>query len=222
MGKKSIWLRLGAAAALVLGVGWALKALGVDVTKITPERVRAFILSFGVWAPCIYILAYGQPIIPLPASLMTGLAGAAFGKWWGTLVALTGATLRAGTEFFVARLLGREVVAKLLKGKVAALDEKLGENSFKAVLLIRLIPNLPFDMQNYGLGFSKVRAIPYLVATFLGILPGCFLFVYAGESITNPKQLWKLLLAILLIVGFTVLTSAWRKRQAAAKTGSAS
>ncbi len=217
--KGSTWLKLAGFAFLVAGIGWGLKAAGVDVRQLTPERVREFILSFGVWAPVVYIVAYGQPIVPLPAIVMTGLAGVAFGKGWGTLAALCGATLRACTEFLVARLLGREVVAKLLKGKVAELDQKLGENSFKAVLLIRLIPNLPFDVQNYGLGFSRVRFWPYLLATFLGMIPGGFAFVYLGESITNPKQIWKLGVAILLIVGLMWAQRAWKTRQNAAGAG---
>ena len=213
--KSSTWVKLGIFAVVVVGMGFALKGLGVDFSRLTPDHLRAFVLSFGVWAPLIYILAYAQPLVPLPASLMTGLAGAAFGKWWGTLLALTGATLRASAEFLVARLLGRDAVAKLLKGKVAALDQKLSHNSFKAVLLIRLIPNFPFDIQNYGLGFSQVKFLPYVVASFLGMLPGCFAFVYLGESITNPKQIWKLLLAVLLIVGLMVATSVWKRRHSA-------
>ena len=216
---RSSWIKIGV-VVLILAIIWAVaRAAGFDVRQLTPERFRAFILSFGVWAPLVYILAYAQPLITLPASLMTGLAGAAFGRGWGTLAALTGATLRASTEFLVARLLGREVVAKLLKGKVAALDQKIGQNSFKAVLLIRLIPNLPFDVQNYGLGFSQVKFLPYVAGSFLGMLPGCFAFVYLGESLTNPKQLWKLGLAILLIIGLMVATSAWKRRQVAS-TGS--
>ena len=209
------WLKLGLIALFLLGLVWALKASGLDLTKVTPERVRDFVLSFGVWAPAIYLLSYAQPLVPLPASLMTGLAGAAFGRGWGFLAALAGATLRAATEFLVARLLGRDAVAKLLKGKAAALDQTIGDNSFKAVLLIRLIPNVPFDLQNYGLGFSQVKFLPYVMATFLGMIPGCFAFVYLGESLTDPKQLWKLGLAIVLIIGLMVATSAWKRRQAA-------
>ena len=208
------WVKLVLLSTVLAGVVWLLSALGLDLRRISPERIRTFVLSFGVWAPVVYILAYAQPIIPLPASLMTSLAGAAFGKWWGTLAALTGATLRAVAEFLVARLLGRDVVAKLLKGKVAALDHKLGENSFKAVLLIRLIPNFPFDVQNYGLGFSRVQFVPYLAATVLGMIPSGFAFVYLGESLTDPKQLWKLGVAIVLIVGLMTATSLWKRRHA--------
>lgn len=211
--KSSTWIKLGAFLLLVIGLGWVLKALGVDLTQVTPERIRGFVLSFGVWAPAIYLLAYGQPIVPLPASVMTITGGLAFGPLWGALAALGGATVRATSEFLVARLLGREAVAKLLKGKVAQLDQKIGANGFKTVLLIRLIPNLPFDVQNYGLGFSQVLFGPYVLASFLGMIPGTFAYVYLGYSLTDPKQIWKLGVAILIIVGLMVAQRAWKSRK---------
>ena len=211
--KGSTWVKLGAFLLLVIGLGWVLKALGVDFTQVTPERIRGFVLSFGIWAPAIYLLAYGQPIIPLPASVMTITGGLAFGPLWGALAALGGATVRACSEFLVARLLGREAVAKLLKGKVAELDQKIGAHGFKTVLLIRLIPNLPFDVQNYGLGFSQVRFGPYALASFLGMIPGSFAYVYLGYSLTDPKQIWKLGVAILIIVGLMLAQRAWKSRQ---------
>ena len=212
---RSTWFKLALLAFLVLGVGWIAKVCGLDVRQLSPEHVQGIVLSFGVWAPAVYLIAYGQPIVPLPASVMTVTGGLAFGPLWGTAAALTGATIRACTEFGVARLLGRDVVAKLLKGQVAALDEKIGANGFQAVLLIRLIPNLPFDMQNYGLGFSRVRFVPYALASFFGMMPGCFAFVYLGYSLTDPKQIWKLGVAVLIIVGLMVaqrwLTSKGRR-----------
>ena len=207
--KRSIWIKPVVFLVIVLGVGWGLKALGFEVSQIRPERIRAFVLSFGVWAPLVYVLAYGQPLVPLPASLMTATGGLAFGPWWGTLAALAGATLRACSQFVVARLFGREAVAKLLKGKAALLDQQIGERGFRTVFLIRLIPNFPFDVQNYGLGFSQVRFGPYVLATALGIIPGCFAFVYLGDSLTDPKQIWKLGLAIALIVGLMLAQRAW-------------
>jgi len=209
--RGSTWLKLVAFALIVAGLGWTVRGLGFDVTKIHPERVREFVLSFGAWAPAIYLAAYGQPFVPLPASVMTITGGLAFGPLWGTLGALAGATMRACSQFLVARLLGREAVARLLKGKVAALNQKLGENSFKAVLLIRLIPNVPFDVQNYGLGFSRARFVPFALASCLGMIPGSFAFVYLGHSLTDPRHLWKLLVAILLLVGLMLAQGAWKR-----------
>ena len=211
--KRSLWLKLGLLTVLIVGIGWVMKLFGVDVTRLSPERVGEFVRSFGALAPLVYLAAYGQPVIPLPASLMTIVGGVAFGKSLGFLMALCGATLRASSEFLVARLLGRDVVAKLLKGKVAALDQKIGENGFKAVLFIRLIPNFPFDVQNYGLGFSRVPFLSYVIATLLGMMPGCFAFVYLGYSLTDPKQIWKLGVAVLLIVGLMWGQRLWVKRR---------
>lgn len=213
--KGSIWVKLGVLAFIVIGLGLILRAAGVDVRQITPERIRMFVLSFGIWAPVAYLAAYGQPIVPLPASVMTITGGIAFGPAWGTLAALSGATLRACSEFLVARLLGREAVAKLLKGKIAKLDQKISENGFKAVLLIRLIPNLPFDVQNYGLGFTQVGFSAYVLASFLGMAPGAFAYVYLGSSLTDPKQIWKLGVAVLLIVGLVFATSTFKRRTTA-------
>ena len=194
------FLKFGLFLLIVLGLWWGLQALGVDVTRVTPERVRADILSFGALAPVIYLAAYGQPLVPLPASVMTIAAGLAFGPWWGLLAALLGASARACSQFLIARLLGREAVAQLLKGRVAALDQKIGEHGFQTVFFIRLIPNLPYDVQNYGLGFSRVAFGPYAVATMLGIVPASFAFVYFGYSLTDPRQLWKLVLGLLFIL----------------------
>jgi len=217
--KGPLWLRLGLLCLFVIGVGSVVRLLGFDLAQMTPERVRAFVASFGVWAPAVYLLVYGQPIVPLPASIVIVAAGLAFGPFWGMLAALGGGTLRACNQFAVARWLGQDAVAKLLKGKITAFNERIGERGFSTVLLIRLIPNVPFDVQNYGLGFSQVRFLPYMLATFLGIIPGSFAFVYFGYSLTDPKQVWKLLLALLFIVGLVFAQRAWKASRRQAATG---
>ncbi len=203
--KRTALLKAGALLFVVLGIVYGLHAAGIDVWRVTPDRVRSYVLSFGALAPAIYLIAYGQPLVPLPASIMTLTGGLAFGPLWGSLAAITGATTRACGQFFLARLLGRDAVAQLLGGRVAALDKKISENAFHAVLLIRLIPNVPFDMQNYGLGFSTASFGPYALATFLGVIPGSCALVYLGHSLTDLRQIWKLAVAILLVVGLMVI-----------------
>jgi uncharacterized membrane protein YdjX (TVP38/TMEM64 family) len=152
--------------------------------------------------------------VPFPVSIFTMAGGLAFGPVWGTLAAVTGATVRACGQFGMARVLGRETVAKLLGGRrLAALNNKIRDNSFQTVLWIRLIPNVPFDLQNYGLGFSRVRFGPYALATLLGIVPGCFAFVYLGYALTDPRHLWKFLLAVLLMAGLSCVPRAWSALQ---------
>lgn len=209
---RSTWILLATAVLIIAGVAAGFHAAGLRLADITPDRVRTFVLSFGVWAPTIYLLLYAQPIVPVPASLMTISAGLAFGSLWGTLASLVGATTRACLQFLIAKRLGRDTIAKWLKGRIATLDQQIGRNGFRAVMLVRLIPNFPFDIQNYGLGCSRVGFAPFAWGTLCGLVPGTLAFVYLGDSLTDPKQLWKLALAILLIIAIIFLPRLWERR----------
>ena len=212
MGRRAL-IKLGVLVTCLASLFWGLRALGIRPDDVTPDKIRTFVLSFGAWAPAIYLAVYGQPIVPLPASVLTITGGLAFGPVWGTLAALTGGTVRACGQFLIAKVLGREAVIRLLKGHLATVDERIGANGFVTVLMIRLIPNVPFDMQNYGLGFSRVRFGPYALATLLGVIPGSFAFVYLGYSLTDPKQLWKLGVAVFLIIGLIILQRRLKSRR---------
>ncbi len=210
---RSVWIKLIGFAVLMVALWYGLRAVGVDLFAIRPGRVRNFVLSFGALAPLVYLLVYSQPIVPMPVSILTLAGGLAFGPVWGTMAAVTGATVRACGQFGIARLLGQEMVCKLFKGRVAALNNKIRDNSFHTVLWIRLIPNVPFDMQNYGLGFSKVRFWPFALGTMLGVAPTTFTFVYLGYSLTDPRQLWKFFLAVVLLAGLLSLSKLLSRRQ---------
>ncbi len=216
-GRRASWLKLGIFCVIVAGLYLGLKGLGIDVATVSPQRVRQFVLSFGALAPLVYLVAYGQPLVPLPAMVMTLTAGIAFGPIWGVPAALIGSTVRACGQFLIAKRLGRETVERFLKGRLSRLDEQIGQNSFRTVLLVRLIPNFPFDVQNYGLGFTQVRFLPYAVATFLGMLPGSITYVYLGYSLTDLRNAWKIMVATLFVVGL-VFGQRWyvKRRKAAA------
>ena len=191
----------------------AVRFFNVDYHQFTPTQVRDKILSFGLWAPVIYMVFYiVRPIILFPAGLLTVTGGLAFGPLWGTVYTVIGATLCAAWEFLFARYFGRGVFASFLKGKLAKLDDSIATHGFKTVFIFRLIPNLPYDVQNYSIGLTKVRFRDYFWATFVGIIPGTFAFTYLGYSLTDLKQAWKLLLGILLIVAIVLLQGLWRKR----------
>ena len=203
------WRLLAVAALAALGV-WLLASLGVDIRHLSPEAVREAVLAHGAWAPLVYLVVFGQPIVPLPATAMLALGGIVFGRIWGPVAGLAGACLRAYAAFAVARLFGRDTVARMLRGRAAALDAKLNRHAFKAVFFIRLIPNVPYDMQNYALSFSQVRFPTYALATLLGLIPWSIAYAYLGDSLTDPGQTWKLTVAIVLVVAVALLPRLFR------------
>jgi uncharacterized membrane protein YdjX (TVP38/TMEM64 family) len=174
---KSIFLLL----ILIIGfMTWHVSGIGHP----TPDKIRSFILSFGWWAPLFYIFLYTvRPLFLFPAVLLTLSGGLAFGPWWGTLYDLIGASLGAYLAFGLSRKLGRETIQRWLGNRLRMLDDRAGENGFRTILLLRLIPLLPFDAVNYGAGLSKIRFRDYAPATMLGIIPGAFAYNSLGHSL---------------------------------------
>ena len=81
------------------------------------------------------------------------------------------------------------------------------------VLWVRLIPNVAYDIQNYSLGLTKVRLKDYFLATFFGIIPGTFGFVYLGYSLSDFRQLWKIMVAALIIIAIYFTQGYLRKKR---------
>ncbi len=201
---KSPWLKLVLGIAILVGIFLIVRALHIDFSRATPEKFKETIDGFGIWGPVIYIVFYiVRPLILFPAALLSASAGVIWGVK-GFIYLQIAANLSAVGEFLVARYLAREAVEKLLKGKTGNIDEAIEKRGFVTVLLIRLIPNLPWDIQNLGLGLTKVKFRDYFWATFLGIMPGSFALVYFGSSfisvLTNPKNIWKIGIVALLFV----------------------
>ena len=163
---------------------------------IQPIEIREWILSYGILAPVLYIIIYTlRTLILFPASILTLAGGLAFGPLWGTVLTVIGATGAAALAFRVSRKLGRNIVAKRWKGKGEKIQEQLESNGFFYVLVLRFIPFFNFDLISYLVGVSKVKFMPYILGTALGIIPSSFAYVFLGSSLAAPK-LETLLLAV--------------------------
>lgn len=129
----------------------------------------------------LYILAC---VAFLPGSVLTLGAGAAFGLWKGFVLVSIGSTAGAWASFLVGRYLLRDWVSRRLE-KVpafAAVAGAVGQEGWKVVLLTRLSSVLPFNLLNYGYGLTTVGLGEYTLASWIGMMPGTFLYVYLGAA----------------------------------------
>jgi len=200
--KSSPWWKLFLVVVFLAAIIFILRFFNVDFSKITVASFKEKINAFGIWGPVIYIILYVlRPLILFPAAVFSASAGAIWGLK-GLIYLLIGANLSAIAEFIIARYFAREAVEKLIKGKFSTIDQAVEKKGFVTVLLIRLIPNVAWDIQNLALGLTKVKFRDYALATFIGIMPGSFALVYFGSSfisvITNPKHFWKIIVAFLI------------------------
>lgn len=185
VGKSSTRLKLALLVTIV--------ATGIVVFRYTPvseyvspEPLKAFFESIRGfwWAPVVYILFYAVgTLFAFPGLLLTVLGGVTFGTAKGTLYVILGSNLGASLAFGLARWLGRDFVARHVKGPMDRVDRQLRNQGFLRVLQLRLIPLVPFNMLNYACGLSGVRYLHYLFASLIGMLPGIFVYVYSAAAL---------------------------------------
>ncbi|GAB4179588.1 MAG: hypothetical protein Fur006_13030 [Coleofasciculaceae cyanobacterium] len=138
-------------------------------------RIYAFI--------AIYILA---TVAFIPGSILTFGSGVLFGVVWGSLYVFISATVGATIAFLVGRYLARGWVAKKLEGnhKFQAIDQAVGKEGLKIVLLTRLSPIFPFNLLNYAFGITGVSLKDYVIGS-VGMIPGTVMYVYMGSLASN-------------------------------------
>lgn len=205
-------LKIVGIIAIVIGLIWFSRSY----LNISPTEIKEWILSFGMWAPILYIVLYTvRPLIFFPASVLSITGGLAFGALMGTVYTVIGATLGAVVAFLVAKKLGKGVI-KNGAGKVDQIQQQLEKNGFIYVLIFRLLPIFNFDLISYAAGLSKVRLLPFFLATLIGIIPGTFAYNFLGSSIVS-KDPRIIIGAIIVFLILTIVPWYLQKRWKAKK-----
>ncbi len=165
------------------------------------QSILDWVQQQGAWAPILFVLVYAAAAVAfVPGSLLTLAAGAIFGVVKGAALVSIASTAAAAISFLLGRFTLRNWIVKKLAHRPAfkAIDEAVGREGWKMVLLLRLSPVFPFTLLNYGLGLTSIRFWPAVLASWIGMLPGTILYVYlgsiaqvaTGETTTAQKVLY--------------------------------
>lgn len=158
---------------------------------ISPEnlgRLRDYVNSFGAAAPLVFILGYAAATVAfLPGTPLTLLGGLAFGPWMGTIYTLVGATIGATLAFLVARYAARGLVASWVEGNepLERLDGEVERQGWRILVITRLVPLFPFNLQNYAYGLTRIGLGTYVLVSAVCIVPGVAAYTFAGGSLTS-------------------------------------
>jgi uncharacterized membrane protein YdjX (TVP38/TMEM64 family) len=148
--------------------------------------------AMGPTGRALYAVVYilGTALL-FPALPLTLGAGFLYGAVIGTLVVSPASVAGATGAFVIARYLARDRVTRRLKKypQAAAIDRAIENNGFKAVVLLRLQPLLPFNILNYALGVTNIRLRDYILASWIGMLPATVLYVYLGSVMNDISDL---------------------------------
>ncbi|MBC7102464.1 MAG: TVP38/TMEM64 family protein [Parvibaculum sp.] len=175
---------------LAAGLG-AFFALGLD-RYVTLDTLRDNRQALSAWvaenwalAAFVYVLAYiAMVAFSLPGGLVATLTGGfLFGTVFGGLLTVFGATIGATAIFLAARTALGETLREKAGPKLRKLEDGFGKNAFSYMLVLRLVPVFPFFLVNLAPAFLGVPLRTYVVTTFLGIIPGTFVFASLGNGL---------------------------------------
>jgi len=180
--KKGAVARLIALTVIVIALFLAMKFLPVQQWL---KSFNDWVGQMGLAGIFIFIAVYAAATVLLaPGAILTIGAGFAFGLWKGFLAVSGGATLGATLAFLVARFVARDKIEAMARRntKFQRIDNAIGQQGAKLIFLLRLSPVIPFNLSNYFYGLTAVKFWPYVLASWIGMMPGTFLYVYIGTA----------------------------------------
>ncbi len=160
------------------------KYFSIDVLRENRTALLDWAAREPILAISAFIAAYAAAVaISFPgASILTIFGGFLFGLWPGVPMIVTAATIGAFIVFLAAKTAFGNSMSSRAGGFVKRMEEGFRQNELSYMLLLRLVPLFPFWAVNIGAGVAGVKARNYLAGTFIGIIPGSF--VYAGIGAT--------------------------------------
>ena len=186
-------------------------------TWLTPQQLQQALQQTGGWAPVLYIgLFILLPAFFFPVAVLALAGGLLFGLWWGSVYTFIGAVLNCALMFLLARYVGRSQVQRLVEQKLSPqwqrrLQMADGKEGFLLLIILRLIPTVPYNLINYTFGLTGISFSSYLLASAIGIIPGTFAFINIGDKTleAGSPSFW---IAIGLLVLLLVVTGLLGKK----------
>ncbi len=165
--------------------------LSLESLKANRDNLLAYTESHFSLAVSLFILVYVvQTAFSLPGGAILTLAGGfLFGSFFGTLFVNIGATTGATLAFLSSRYLLRDWVEKKFGDRLGPIQAGFAKNAFSYLMTLRLIPAFPFFLVNLVSGLTRVNLGTYMLATAIGIIPGSFVFAFAGRQLGTINSL---------------------------------
>ena len=172
------------------------------------QVVKEFVAQYGAYAMAVsFLLMILQSVIaPLPAFLITFANANLFGWWQGAILSWSSAMAGAAVCFYIARILGRDVVEKLTsKTGLKQIDDFFDKYGKHSILIARLLPFISFDIVSYAAGLTSMGFWGFFIATGIGQLPATIVYSYVGGMLTGGARLFVTGLLILFALSVLII-----------------
>jgi uncharacterized membrane protein YdjX (TVP38/TMEM64 family) len=174
---------------VVAGIAFGYHYLTFAALAENRDWLYSLVARWGFVAAPLYVAIYAMLVaLSIPVGAVLTIAGGyLFGTWLGGLSAVVGATLGA-TGIFLAARAGLGGLAQRAGPFVGKLEAGFRADAFNYLLVLRLVPIFPFWLVNLVPALVGVRPRSYMLATFLGIIPGTFVYASLGSGLGEIVQ----------------------------------
>lgn len=213
------WWRLALGLAGVAGgifLAWRFGVFDL-LTVENIDRLDLWFDGLGVWAPLVFIVLWVVAcIFFLPGLAISIAGGLIFGAVWGTVWTTIGANLGATAAFLIGRYAARGLVEGMVEKNSALrkIDDGVKRQGWRMLMITRLVPIFPFNIQNYVYGLTDIPLKTYVLVTLPSMLPATIAYNFAAGSVRTGdfgKTLWYLGIAAVFFVLLSLIPTWVRK-----------
>lgn len=180
---------------------YAIHAFGLFDLLTDLPHLQTLIRQSGFFGYSLYILLFIiATLLLLPGSILVIAGGIVFGPLLGTLLSLIAATLASSCSFLLARWLGRDLLLKYVghSNTFQAIEKGIARNGIDFLILTRLIPLFPYNIQNYAYGLTTIAFWPYTLISALTTLPGIVIYTVMASDLANEGITLRFILQLCL------------------------
>ena len=188
--RRPAWRRFLPLAILLLAVilvfaTGAYRYLSFSALRDHRAELQDLVARHAILTAALFILIYALAVaLSVPGAIvLTMTSGFLFGSLWGAFCAVIGATAGATILYLAARTALGDSLRRRAGGMVRRLEAGFRDNALSYLLVLRLVPVVPFWIVNLAAAVLEVPLGTYLLGTFLGIIPGAFVYAQVGAGL---------------------------------------
>lgn len=194
--------------------GWSAYLSDADHLSFLTEMVETHkMMAFWIY---VGVTIVGCVVLALPGVTFAILAGMLFGPWLGILACLIATTLGAMAAFLVGRFFLKDAVKPMLE-KNKTLKKLLfsdnAKNDFIVLMITRMVPIFPYNLQNFAYGITDIGFVRYSVLTFAFMLPGVSFYTIGAAGLTAESGNWMYFAVAIVLAVLVTAAGMWIRKK---------
>jgi uncharacterized membrane protein YdjX (TVP38/TMEM64 family) len=167
-----------------------------------PESIKNLVLSFEKWAILVYVILSILVVIapPVPNDIVPIAGGLIFGFWkaliFGLIARIIGSTINYSLGTKIRKGVYVKLINEIEQEKLKKYTQRIG---WQAVFISRFLPSTDTDLIAYIAGIAKMQYVPFITASFFGMIVPVSISIFIGSSFLTNKYLFLILIAFYVI-----------------------